>query len=63
MNWKHYLAIATPYVAAAALGLAEYMTHSSNALEVTIGGLIVAVLSHQNVLTHAENSHAENSKP
>ena len=55
MNWKHYIAIAAPYVAAAALGAAEYATHSSNVWLVTIGGLIVATLSHGNVLAHTAN--------
>ncbi|MHB2027559.1 MAG: hypothetical protein ACYCPT_01925 [Acidimicrobiales bacterium] len=53
MNWKHYLAILVPYAAAAALGIAEYMQRAQNGLEVSLGGLLVAVLSHGNVLGHA----------
>lgn len=54
MNWKHYLAVAAPYLIAAGIGVAGEMQHSQNTLVVSIGLLIVSALNHGNVIAHAQ---------
>lgn len=56
MNWKHYAAIAAPYVLAAVAGVALFASHSTNALEASIGLFVLSALNHGNVLGHASGS-------
>ena len=46
---KKALLIILPYLIAGAVGVASYAAHSSNALEATIGALLVSMLAHYNL--------------
>lgn len=46
---KKILLVILPYLIAGAVGVASYAAHSSNALEATIGALIVSMLAHYNL--------------
>lgn len=49
MNWKHYIAIATPYLSAAVLAIIGVAAHSQDSRVAGVAVFIAAIWNHNSV--------------